>query len=413
MINDRSLSASAARNLRDASLSDYSHAHAHALRLKRRGRWSWLIGLLALSLTTVAGAEMTEEAFDTDRFGPVKVTYASDDSNDDSKGVVLLISGVAGWNPQLTEAAQALAKLEYVVAGVSLDQYLARLRQASAACADPAADFDQLNRLIEQHYPLAVHQPPVLLGYDAGAALSYIALTQGPEDRFHAGVAVNFCPQSPLSKPLCPSTATALPQSIGPPEPAGLPLRPSVHLSTTWFVFQHQPACTNPSPTPFLNAVAQARLTTVADVADGNPWLPQVAALLQWLDPGLTRQVQPDGQMSGVPLTEVPATDGPNRPQLAVMFSGDGGWAMLDRAVAAELAQNGLATVGWDSLSYFWSARQPSEVALDLERVLRHYLKAWQKSRIVLIGYAFGADVLPAVINQLPSELRERIDLVA
>jgi type IV secretory pathway VirJ component len=52
-------------------------------------------------------------------------------------------------------------------------------------------------------------------------------------------------------------------------------------------------------------------------------------------------------------------------------------------------------------------------VALDLERVLRHYLNAWKKDRIVLIGYSFGADVLPAAVNRLPPDLRERIELVA
>ena len=95
------------------------------------------------------------------------------------------------------------------------------------------------------------------------------------------------------------------------------------------------------------------------------------------------------------------------------MFSGDGGWALLDRAVTAELAKNGLSTIGWDSLSYFWKARQPDEVALDLERALRYYLDAWKKNRIVLIGYSFGADALPAVVNRLPRELRDRIDLIA
>jgi type IV secretory pathway VirJ component len=67
--------------------------------------------------------------------------------------------------------------------------------------------------------------------------------------------------------------------------------------------------------------------------------------------------------------------------------------------------------VGWDSLSYFWKARQPEEVALDLERVLRHYLDVWKKERFVLIGYSFGADVLPAIIHRLPADLRDQIDL--
>ena len=114
----------------------------------------------------------------------------------------------------------------------------------------------------------------------------------------------------------------------------------------------------------------------------------------------------------GIPLTEVPVTGGPDRPQLAVMLSGDGGWALLDRSMTAELAKNGLPVIGWDSLSYFWKARQPDEVALDLERTLRQYLDTWKKERIVLIGYSFGADALPAIANRLPPALRARIDLM-
>lgn len=383
-----------------------------SIRLRRGcrhvGQWAgrWLLGLAAVSLATSGWAEieMQEETRDDAGFGPVKVFYASDEP----KGVTLLISDADGWNSDLDNAARAIAKLDYVVAGVALDQYLARLRQASAACADPAADLDRLNRLIEQHYPLALHQPPVLLGRGAGAALGYVALTHGPEDRFHAGVAVDFCPRSPLPKPLCLGAGT-----VGPPEPTELPLRPTARLSTTWFIFQHRPACDQATTTTFLQAVSQARPTTIADAPNPQTWLPQVSALLQWLDPGIARQVQPDAKSSDLPLTEIPATGGPDRPQLAVMFSGDGGWAMLDRAVTAELGKNGLATVGWDSLSYFWKARQPEEVALDLEQTLNHYLEAWRKSRVVLIGYSFGADVLPAVINRLPETLRARIDLVA
>ena len=40
------------------------------------------------------------------------------------------------------------------------------------------------------------------------------------------------------------------------------------------------------------------------------------------------------------------------------------------------------------------------EAALDLERVLRRYLTLWKKSRIVLMGYSFGADALPAMVNR-------------
>jgi len=241
--------------------------------------------------------------------------------------------------------------------------------------------------------------------------LTYAALAQGPDDRFHAGVGVDFCPELPLRKPLCMGVAHL--ESAALPDGKGTALKPVTRLPTTWFVFQNRPACDANAATQFVKSVQLTRLTEIPGATGSGGWLPQVSALLQWLDPGIVRQVQPDASVSGVPLTEMPITAGPDRPQLAVMFSGDGGWALLDRAVTAELAKNGLPTVGWDSLSYFWKARQPDEVALDLERVLRHYLDVWKKSRIVLIGYSFGADVLPAVVNRLPQELRDRIDLMA
>ena len=49
----------------------------------------------------------------------------------------------------------------------------------------------------------------------------------------------------------------------------------------------------------------------------------------------------------------------------------------------------------------------------DLERVLRHYLEVWKKDRVVIIGFSFGADVLPATLNRLQKDLRDRIDLIA
>ena len=106
-------------------------------------------------------------------------------------------------------------------------------------------------------------------------------------------------------------------------------------------------------------------------------------------------------------MTEVPATG--SSPELALLVSGDGGWAGLDQELAARLAAAGVPTVALNSLQYFWSPRTPEQTAADVARVLRHYLAAWNKQRVLLIGYSFGADVLPFVVNRLPPELRARI----
>lgn len=359
----------------------------------------------ALLAVSTAPAEIVEEILDHPPFGKLAVYRTTDEP----KGAVLFLSGADGWNADLTKAAREIADLDYVVAGINLDNYLVHLNRSETSCVDLLADFDQLNQQIGQRYSLATSLSPILIGYGGGAALSYALLIQAPVDRFHAGVGVNFCPELSLRKPLCPGVGKL--ESVVLPDPQGTRLKPIVRMPTTWFVFQSQPACEASAAAQFVQSIQLARLTSIPGQGEVKIWLPQVLALLQWLDPHIVKQAQPDASINGVPLTEVSATGGPDRPQLAVMLSGDGGWALLDRMVAAELAKNGLSTVGWDSLSYFWKARQPDEVALDLERVLRHYLNIWKKKRIVLIGYSFGACVLPAVIHQLPSDLRDRIDL--
>jgi len=101
------------------------------------------------------------------------------------------------------------------------------------------------------------------------------------------------------------------------------------------------------------------------------------------------------------------------RDELAVIYSGDGGWAGLDRDVGTALVAAGVPVVGVSSLQYFWTRRTPDGAAKDLERVLRHYLSAWHRRRAVLVGYSAGADVLPFLVTRLPADLRREVAAVA
>ena len=98
---------------------------------------------------------------------------------------------------------------------------------------------------------------------------------------------------------------------------------------------------------------------------------------------------------------------------LAVLYSGDGGWGSLDQGLAKGLAKAGIPVAGVSSLRYFWRARTPQGAADDLAAVLRRHMAAWGRTRVVLVGFSFGADALPAIIPRLPPDLRQRIRLVA
>lgn len=131
-----------------------------------------------------------------------------------------------------------------------------------------------------------------------------------------------------------------------------------------------------------------------------NPLIAAVAALL--LTAGAAAPAPAD--------VEVPFAAQTSGDTLAVLYSGDGGWRAIDQKVARHLADNGVPTVGVDSLNYFHVRRSPQTAAADLATALRRYEQQWGRSKVVLIGYSFGADALPAIIPYLPADLRAHID---
>ncbi len=109
----------------------------------------------------------------------------------------------------------------------------------------------------------------------------------------------------------------------------------------------------------------------------------------------------PRASVGRLPLVEVPARRGTHGDVLVVLLSADGGWARLDQELAARLAAEGYPVVGWNSLRYYSTPRTPAVAADDLTAVMRTYRRKWHRPRVLLVGYSFGADVLPIVTAQL------------
>src|SRR5215211_6085592 len=94
-----------------------------------------------------------------------------------------------------------------------------------------------------------------------------------------------------------------------------------------------------------------------------------------------------------LPLIPVPVSGGGEL--LVVLLTGDGGWAPADRALTRELTARGVPVIGLDAPAYLARQRRPDELAQDLARVIRHYLRAWGRERVVVVGYSRGADLAP------------------
>jgi type IV secretory pathway VirJ component len=121
----------------------------------------------------------------------------------------------------------------------------------------------------------------------------------------------------------------------------------------------------------------------------------------------------PPAQLDDLPIVEVPPGREAAGTRFAVMLSGDGGWAGIDKGIAAALVKQDVPVVGFDSLRYFWTVRTPQGLALDLDRLIRYYAAHWRRSEVILIGYSQGADVLPFALNRLPAKTRASVRLAA
>lgn len=114
--------------------------------------------------------------------------------------------------------------------------------------------------------------------------------------------------------------------------------------------------------------------------------------------------------LADLPLVlKAPTKDGP---AMVVFLSGDGGWAKIDSSLSDELLKAGYGVVGLNGYRYFRSKKTPAQLTRDLTRISNEYLEKWHRSRLLLLGYSRGAEVLPFAVARLDADLKRRIDAV-
>lgn len=111
---------------------------------------------------------------------------------------------------------------------------------------------------------------------------------------------------------------------------------------------------------------------------------------------------------SGISALNIPAgTDGNT---IAVFFSGDGGWLEIDQVIAENLAAKGIHVIGVDSRRYFRSLRTPAETAEDVSILVKSCKSRLKRERVILIGYSFGADIVPFIVNRFSDSMLSMLD---
>ena len=337
--------------------------------------------------------------------------------------VVLFLSGDGGWKQQEKKQAEALVGEGALVIGIDTPQFMKALEADGGECVFPDGDLENLSHFVQAYAKLPGYRAPLLAGYSAGATLAYATLAQAPTGTFSGGLVTGFCPDLDLKKPLCPGDGLASkprPAINGVSKGVDFLARRDLAVPFVALLGSRDPVCDTSATQAFISQMPAARQKLLRDVAHdyGDDSKGRIALAAAFRSLSAAQKPLADtapSDLGDLPVVEEPAVVGSpdTRPYIAMFWSGDGGWAGIDKEVSDALNARGIPVVGVDSLRYFWTARTPEGIAADIEKISRHYLKLWQKSRVVLIGYSQGADVLPFAVNKLGPDLRKRIALVA
>lgn len=258
----------------------------------------WMIAILLIGGSSYAVARHLQDSNTAGHYGSVEVIRPEGTP----KAMVILLPD--GDHPQDSQKlADMLSNDGALVAVVDTANYRERVRSHQAACSSLADDAERLGKKLLRAEHVDAFLPPVLVGQGDGAVLARQAVASAAPDVLGGAVVADAGTKDP-----------------------GL-------------------ACSRDLP----NA-SQGFLDDLADAS--SPM--QIAAATR----GHFLAAQSQG-LGDLPLVEMHA---PGSDRLVVMLSGDGGWRELDKGIAAQLQQQGVSVVGWNSLRYFWAAARRSRL---------------------------------------------------
>lgn len=311
-----------------------------------------------------------------------------------ASGAVVLLSDAGGWTEREDAVARKLSGEKALVIGIDLKAYLAALGRDDGDCVYAVSDIESLSQQVQRAAGSGAYRPPIVAGVGAGGAMALAIAAQSPAATIGRTLAVDPEEGIALTKQLCtPAEKTRKGDRMvygltdgALPDPVTVVSSPSASAAGR----EHVAALAAKHPD--------------VEVQESDE---DVYAALSSTLAGYIQQENEGDNPFGLPLTVLDAK--PARDTMAVIYSGDGGWRDIDKEVGNALQQQGVPVVGVDSLRYFWSERQPQATADDLARVITYYGRRWNVRNVLLIGYSFGADILPRTYNLLPSATRARI----
>lgn len=311
----------------------------------------------------------------------------------DLTGMVFLISDANGWNGVEEAQAKELVDAGAAVVGIDFPTYMQSLSADDGDCIYMVSDIEDLSQQVQRRVANREYRHPILAGAKEGGALALAMIAQSPFATIGGAVAVDPTEVIPLKKQLC-TPAEKRPTDTG-----------IVYGLTDGAL----PAPVTIAFTPDADQAGKVHALSLKQ-AHGDIVAKETSEdaedyLSTWLQNQLAAG-KSEGALD-LPLTVLetkPAMD-----TMAIVYSGDGGWRDLDSELGGYLQSQGVPVIGVDSLRYFWAKRTPQETADDLKRIIDTYTEKWGVTNVVLVGYSFGADVIPASYNLLPKATKRRV----
>ena len=360
--------------------------------MTRSGR-IWTCAALAALIAGAASLPLSAEGvakFDTGMIPAPHILLPKQAAS----GLVVLLSDAGGWTEKEEAVARRLSGENALVVGIDLKAYLAALARDDGDCIYTVSDIEALSQQVQRTAGSSAYRPPIIAGVGAGGAMALAIAAQSPAATVGRTVAVDPEEGIALTKQLCTPAEKALKGDR------------MVYGLTDGALPDPITVVSSPGASPAGRAHVAGVTAKHPDIEPEDSEEDAYAALSDTLAEYLQEDDQVDNPF-GLPLTVLDAKAA--RDTMAVIYSGDGGWRDIDKEVGNALQKEGVPVVGVDSLRYFWSERQPQATADDLARIITYYRKRWNVRNVLLIGYSFGADILPRTYNLLPPPDRARV----
>lgn len=360
--------------------------------------------LLLLNVNYYVSAQVDTTSVTYSKFGKILVYHPKGVPT----SVTLFVSGDGGWKAGVIDMAKSLVAQGSMVLGIDARHYGYYLSKQTSECLYPAADFEELSLSVQKKYKFANYYKPILAGYSYGAVLIYGILAQAPANTFKGAIALGFCPDINLKRPLC--KGNGLTQHVLKPG-VSYYLEKTNKLTALFIVLngEKDQTCPFSATVDFMKGMPNAILTPLK-VGHG------FSVTANW-QPALIKAYQRIEKSAGfanirildnLPLNVVRSATKNNLP-LVFMISGDGGWTSFDQSLAEALAERGLSVIGLDAQKYFWKEKTPIQTTMDISNAIMQHCAQLGRDDFILAGYSFGASIVPFVANRISPQLKSRL----